>query len=117
MSIFSTGLIGEFRACAYLKKYGMRILSTRYRAAGGEIDIIAREGETLAFIEVKYRPGGRLTEGLEAVTKDKQRRIKRAARQYISCHKIDAPFIRYDIIEITAAGIWYVKNALDDRRG
>jgi putative endonuclease len=117
MSKYAVGLIGELRACAHLKKAGMRILATRYRASGGEIDIIARDADTIAFIEVKYRPGGRLADGLEAVTRDKQRRVRRAARHFIASQCMEAEHFRYDILEITSAGIWYVKNAFDDRRG
>jgi len=52
MNIHETGLLGELRAARYAKKMGMRILEKRYRTAHGEIDIIAREGDTLVMIEV-----------------------------------------------------------------
>lgn len=109
MSIFSEGLLGEWQAARYLKRQGMRILRTRYRAPHGEIDLIARDRETLCFIEVKARPEGRLGDGVAAVTADKRRRVRLAAAQYLAAHP--AQQVRYDIVEITAAGVRHLKNA------
>ena len=107
--IYAAGIEGENIACAYLKGLGMTILQTRYRAAQGEIDIIVRDGRTTCFIEVKYRPTARLTEALLAVNQDKRRRIKGAAQAYMQQHHIKPP-VRFDVIEITRAGVWYLKG-------
>ena len=56
MNSDSLGRQGEEQACDYLRSRGVQVLQTRYRAADGEIDIIARDGAVLCFIEVKYRP-------------------------------------------------------------
>ena len=75
-----TGLRGEVLACAFLRENGCEVLATRFRAQGGEIDIIARDGTYLCFIEVKYRTDGRITTGMAAVTRDRRVRIQSAAQ-------------------------------------
>ena len=110
MSSYQHGLAGEAQAISYLKQMGLEVLATRYRAEGGEIDIIAREGEVLCFIEVKYRAQGRLGDGLLSVTADKRRRLEKAARAYLSQEKRSKRW-RFDTLEITRAGIWYARHA------
>lgn len=104
MSSFEKGIEGEQQACDYLKGLGMRILCTRYRADGGEVDIIARKGDTLHFVEVKYRPHSRLGTGLAAIDEDKRKRLFRASKAYL---KGRAPGARWqlDHLEITRAGV------------
>jgi len=109
MNSQTVGWLGEIRAAAYLRRKGMRILHRRYRTAHGEIDIIAREGNTVVFVEVKTRSRGTLGSGLMAVSPDKQRHIRFAARQYLSAQSADA--FRFDVIEISAAGLRHIKNA------
>ena len=72
----------EWLACAILMLRGYRILARRYKVAGGEIDIIARRGATVAFVEVKIRTS--LEEALLAVTATKRRRIERAASVWLT---------------------------------
>ena len=69
------GKTGEDLACAELEKRGYAILARRYRRRGGEIDIVARDGATLVFVEVKARDGRAFGEAAEAVTAFKRRRI------------------------------------------
>ncbi len=72
----------EWLAAIALMLRGYRILARRYRVTGGEIDLIARRGSTVAFVEVKIRPS--LEEALLAVTSTKSRRITRAASVWLS---------------------------------
>ena len=109
MNIRETGLLGEMRAAAYLRGQGMRILEKRFRATHGEIDLIAREGNTIVFVEVKTRPRGRLDSGLQAVNAEKRGHIRSAARDYLR-GRGETPF-RFDVIEISAAGLRHIKNA------
>ena len=109
MNIQETGLLGEIRAAAYLRRRGMRILARRYRTAHGEIDLVAREGNTIVFIEVKTRPRGRLDSGLAAVHAEKRGHIRSAAREYLKRH--GPAEYRFDVVEITAAGPRHIKNA------
>ena len=109
MNIQKTGLLGEMRAAAFLRGQGMRILERRWRAAHGEIDLIAREGNTFVFVEVKTRPRGRLDSGLLAVNAEKRGHIRYAAREDLREHG-QADY-RFDVIEISAAGLRHIKNA------
>ena len=109
MNIQMTGWLGEVRAAVFLRKQGMRILEKRYRTAHGEIDLIARDGSTLVFIEVKTRPRGRLDSGLSAVDAEKRGHIRYAAREYLRRH--GQTDFRFDVVEITAAGLRHIKNA------
>lgn len=76
------GLKAESLAVGYLRLKGYRILARRYLGGGGEADIIARRGETIAFVEVKAR--GTLEQGLASLTRDKRRRMSRAARHWLA---------------------------------
>lgn len=110
MSSHSSGLSGEQQACDYLRSLGFKILRTRYRAADGEIDIVAEDGKVLCFVEVKHRPEGRLGDGLQSVDLDKRRRMRRAARAWLDKHPGHRQW-RLDCLEITRAGVWYAKHA------
>ncbi len=109
MTRHEAGLLGEWRAARFLKKQGMKLLRMRYRCAQGEIDLLLREGNTLVLAEVKYRPNGALGAGVSAVTAEKQRRIRRAAAHYLREHP--ATDVRFDVVEIGAAGVRHIKNA------
>ena len=82
-SVFETGLWGEHRAAAYLKRQGMRILEKRYRTPHGEIDLIAQDRDTLVFVEVKARPNGNEGDGLLAVNAKKRGHLRYAAQVYL----------------------------------
>ena len=103
------GLLGEWQAAVYARRQGMRIVKRRFRAGHGEIDLIAWDGSVLVFIEVKARPRGGLLAGARAVDAEKRRNLRDAARMYLSAHP--ANDVRFDVMEITAAGIRHIKNA------
>lgn len=92
---------GERAAAARLRKAGMRIIVRNYRGGGGEIDLVARDGDTLVFVEVKTRRTG---VPAEAVDLDKQRRITRAAVHFLKTHRLFEPGVptRFDV----AAVVW-----------
>ena len=79
----SEGDRGEELAADYLSRNRYRILARNYRTKRGEIDIIARRGETLYFFEVKARGPGSIIEPWEAITTAKAKRIRRAAEHYL----------------------------------
>ncbi len=110
MNSQAIGWLGEMRAAAYARRQGMKVIARRFRARRGEIDLIAREGNALVFIEVKARPRGRLGEGALAVNAEKRRHLYQAARQYVAEHSWRGP-VRFDVIEISAAGLRHIKNA------
>lgn len=87
MSKQITGNHGENIACQYLKSRGYRILERNYRIRGGEIDIVAMDGETLVFIEVKTRYSHDYGLPKESMTPWKVRALLKTARFYV--YKID----------------------------
>jgi putative endonuclease len=94
------GRDSEIQAIGYLRGLGYRIVSSGYRVKGGEVDIVAWEGDVLVFVEVKARRNADLPE--DAVGLNKQRRVIRAARAYMSKHRFhDVPY-RFDIVAVTA---------------
>jgi putative endonuclease len=92
---FRTGLSAESRAAAYLMAKGFRVVARRWRSPAGEVDIVARRGRLLVFVEVKAR--ARLDSAAEAVTVRQRRRIAAAAAAWLAEHAEDARSdIRFD---------------------
>jgi putative endonuclease len=99
VAAFRTGLSAEARAAAYLMAKGYRILAKRFRTPHGEIDIVARRRNLLAFIEVKARAS--LDEAAYAVTPRQQKRIIDAAQGWLKAHPEHADFeLRFDAMLI-----------------
>jgi len=94
------GKTGEDLACAELERRGYAILARRYRRRGGEIDIIARDGQTMVFIEVKAREGHDFGEPAEAVTAFKRRRITQLAADYMARRRRPDCPCRFDVVSI-----------------
>ncbi len=95
------GRHGERVAVSWLRSQGCKILSRNYRGPkGGEIDIIARDGKLLLFVEVKTRIGTQPIRPLDAVDHHKQKLIERGARHWISQLGTARPTWRYDVMEI-----------------
>ncbi len=94
------GKSGEDLACRELERRGYAILARRYRRRGGELDIIARDGATMVFVEVKTREGRRFGDAAEAVTAIKRRRMVSLALDYLTRHRLaDCP-CRFDVVSI-----------------
>lgn len=108
------GAAYERLAGAYLERQGYEILQYNFRAGTGEIDIVAREGGYLVFVEVKYRAGGAAGNPLEAVDGKKQRKISKTASYYCLAHGhgADTP-CRFDVVAVLGGKIKVVKNAFD----
>lgn len=109
---YKSGVDGEKRAEQWLTGRGMQTVARRWRGGKGEIDLIMRDGKTLVFVEVKYRPSGAEGAGLAAITPDKQRRMISAASAYLaeSSGGFEQP-VRFDAVEITASGLSWLKDA------
>ena len=108
----AVGTAYEKVAGIYLETQGYRILEYNFRDRRGEIDIVARDGHCLVFVEVKYRKDGRKGAPLEAVGFGKQRIICRTARYYLFTHHLsmDTP-CRFDVVAVEGDRIRVVKNA------
>lgn len=98
------GQTGEAIALAHLRRKGYKILETGFRFFRGEIDIIARDRETLVFIEVKMRTGSRFGRPEEAVTAGKQQQIRKVAEGYLFKHRLWHVACRFDVVAIRPDG-------------
>ena len=94
------GKTGEDLACRELERRGYAIVARRYRRRGGELDIVARDGPTLVFVEVKTREGRDFGDGAEAVTVLKRRRMTRVALDYMMRNHIPECPCRFDVVSI-----------------
>jgi putative endonuclease len=96
------GLLGEDLACAALEARGYTVIERRYRTRSGELDIIARHGEYLVFVEVKARQNGSFGDPEEAVTLQKQQKMVWMATDYLArAHSPEVP-CRFDIVGISS---------------
>jgi putative endonuclease len=99
VAAFNTGVSAETRAAALLIAKGYRILARRFRSPSGEIDIVARKRNLIAFVEVKAR--ATLDDAAYAVTPRQQRRIVDAAQAWLMTHPEHAEFdMRFDVMLI-----------------
>ncbi len=107
-----TGAAYEEKAAEYLTALGYEILERNFRCRQGEIDLIAREGETLVFLEVKYRRTAVYGKPEEAVDALKQRTICRVADFYRMRRRIpeDRP-CRFDVVAVLGEEITLYRNA------
>ena len=111
------GRFGEEKVCEYLLKRGYSIIARNYRIKGGEIDIIAENGDYIAFVEVKTRKPDSMVTGFEAVDRRKQGLIIRTAAEY--CRRnpnLLQP--RFDIAQVIVSmdevlSMEYIENAYD----
>ena len=99
-SAIDRGAEGEGRAVRALRKSRYKILERNFRTPAGEIDIVAREGKCLVFVEVRTR--GSVEFGLpqETVINRKRKRLCKAARWYLQKHKIDDVECRFDVVAV-----------------
>jgi putative endonuclease len=94
---------GEDLAAASLKKQGYKILARNYITPLGEIDLVARQGKTVVFVEVKTRTGHGYGSPQEAVHPAKQARLRRLAEYYLKQQRLQSAPVRFDVVGITIA--------------
>jgi len=105
------GRKGERIACFYLLKQGFDILARRYRSRSGELDIIAYEGDTLVFVEVKTRSTQQFGEPWEFVDWQKQQILRRAAEDFIADRDLGQYAYRFDIVSVLGNQATLFRNA------
>ena len=94
------GRWGEDQAARVLEERGWRILARNYRFGRREVDLVARRGAVLAFVEVKTRAGRGFGEPEESVTALKRREVEAVARDFVRRHRIGSLEIRFDVVAI-----------------
>ena len=100
----AVGRDGEEIACRYLTGKNYEILARGFRMFRGEIDIVARDGETLVFVEVKARADESHGRPEEAVTPGKQRQIRRIAQAFLVANPHPGVGCRFDVVAILFRG-------------
>lgn len=98
------GVAGERLAAAYLAARGYRILGRNIRDGHAEVDLVARRGRTVAFVEVKTRAGPAFGHPLEAITRAKRREVERVAAAWIRRSGTAGDDYRFDAVAITWDG-------------
>ena len=113
------GNAAEDFACTVLRRHGLDIKQRNYRCKVGEIDIVAQDGCTLVFVEVRYRHRASFGSGAETIDRRKQQKLLRAANHYIQCFAERRP-CRFDVVQLqpNARGAGYdtewIKNAIQE---
>lgn len=105
------GQRGEDRAAAHLRALGYSVVERNFRCRLGEIDIVARDGEVLVFVEVRTRSHGDRGSALETVTPAKQRQIARVAGHYLAVRRPSMAECRFDVVGITGDHVELVRDA------
>jgi len=101
-------------AAAYLRGKGFRILERNFRCRLGEIDIIARQGDCLVFVEVRTRSSARCGLAQESITARKVSRLRRLAQVYLAQRSFGRLNVRFDVVAVNCAGkprITHIENA------
>jgi putative endonuclease len=111
------GWLGEDLACRELGRLGYVVLARRYRTRYGEIDIVARDGETIVIVEVKTRVGKMFGGGAAAVTALKQRQMTRMGTDYLARQRLTGRPCRFDVVDVNLEAaeprIEIYRNAFD----
>ena len=111
---YAVGMRGQTEAEAHLTQKGYEILRKNYRLRSGEIDLIAKTGSYIVFVEVKYRKGLSLGYPAESVNAFKQRKIIKTARHYISSNNLTDQDFRFDVVEVLELGGETTVNHIED---
>ncbi len=110
------GNFGENLGKKYLENLGYEIVNSNFKCKQGEIDLIAKNGEEIVFVEVKTRENNKFGYGIDAVDIRKQKHIKQVAQYYIYKNNLETRGIRFDILEIYLLHkkyyIHHIKNVL-----
>lgn len=106
----ATGGAGEDQAAQFLARHGLQVIARNYRTRLGEIDLIARDRETLVFVEVRLRKDARFGGALESITARKRSRIVAAARAYLM-RLPRVPACRFDVVSIEAGEPTWIRGA------
>lgn len=96
-------MVGEDSAAGHLESKGMRVLCRNWRCRFGELDLVALDGDTLVFVEVKCRTRDRLYDPALAVDQRKQHRVRRLAEAYIVMERPHFRDCRFDVVSVVAS--------------
>ena len=106
------GGMAEDEAARLLERHGLAIIARNYRTRLGEIDLIARDGEVLVFVEVRMRASDSHGDAAESITRSKRRRIESAARHFLARLGSEPP-CRFDVVTVGSARSAWLRAAFD----
>lgn len=106
------GVAAEAAAAQYLIKQGLRIVARNWRCRSGELDLIAREGETLVFVEVKQRASRGFGGAAASISAAKRAKLLAAAQTYLQTLPAIPP-CRFDAVCFDGAQVEWLKNCID----
>ncbi len=119
-SRYYKGKQGERAAAEYLSNSGIKILEKNFRCPLGEIDLIARDGKSIVFVEVRARQADGICSPEESIAMYKRRRLARAATWYLKQHGLLGSYARFDVVAVRWNGeepeINWIVNAFEPGR-
>ncbi|MEO6776389.1 MAG: YraN family protein [Kofleriaceae bacterium] len=107
----ATGAANEDVAASYLHGRGYRIVERNFKTKLGELDIIARDGAVLCFVEVRSRTTDLFGDAIETVDHVKRARVSRMAQVYLAWRKPEFELARFDVLGITGAHVTLIRDA------
>ena len=111
------GADGERAAAKHLRSQGYRLITRNFSTRAGEIDIIASDGDTLCFVEVKTRSSGEFAPPHAAVNRKKQMRMRSAATAYLTAKRLHNKLCRFDVVSLvpdpTHKSGWAIEHICD----
>jgi putative endonuclease len=110
----ATGDRFEGAALSYLQQAGLRLVRANFLCRHGEIDLVMRDGETLVFVEVRYRKSGAFGGAVGSITQAKRRRLISAAHIWLAWHPYDARRpCRFDVLAFEGNSVEWIPNAFE----
>lgn len=111
-----TGDAWEIQARRWLENQGLRFIAANVHERGGEIDLIMRDGSVTVFVEVRYRRSANYGDAAASVTPQKQQKLLKAARLWLSRHNgsFETVDCRFDVVAFTGNDIQWLKNAFGE---
>ena len=108
-----TGAAWELKARRWLEGKGLRFVAANVRGRGGEIDLIMKDGQTIVFVEVRYRQSSRFGGAASSVTLAKQQKLLQTAHLWLARHNgsFDTVDCRFDVVAFTGNAIDWLKTA------
>jgi putative endonuclease len=111
MTTIDTGSRGEARATALLVRKGYRIVERNFRCKTGELDIVARDGDVLCFVEVRSRNDAEHGHAAEMIDRRKQLQVTRVANVYLAARQPQFECARFDVVAITGDEELLIRDA------
>ncbi|MBB1517823.1 YraN family protein [Aquipseudomonas guryensis] len=109
-----TGRAAEIQACEHLQQQGLRLLAQNWLCRGGELDLVMLDGDTVVFVEVRYRRHVAWGGALESIDGRKQQRLILTAQQFLQKESRWAKHpCRFDVVALSPTRLDWLKNAFE----